>query len=153
MNSSAKILALPNVRAIFEGIIDPLFHDDTGSIRLIVYPTSLHPDSLENESTLGVLDLERNQYYEVTFLGDSVTDCRKYTADNFSHGTSLARFREEYLNLLSDRLPPAMKRRLLGLFLSGESGIDRQMGGFCLIRIDNEGRFSERCIEIQNRYL
>lgn len=153
MASEAAILRLPCIRDLFEGAVDPLWREDLGSARLMVYapPDVSGPD--EPGCTLGILDLSRDLYFEVTFRGETIVNCRKYTPDNYSHGTPVQRFRELYLDLLAERLPAHLKRRLFGLFLPGAQGVDRHIGGFFLSSIDSEGRWRERSIEVENRYL
>ena len=148
-----RILCLPSVRAIFEGQVDAIFCDPGQPVRLIVYVSSDCSETSEQQATLGVLDYDRDLYYEVSFRGETMTNCRKYTPDNFSHGTALQRFKEEYIDILTDRLPPEIKRKLFGLFLPGDQGLDRHMGGCFIAWVDREGRYRERCIEIENHYL
>ncbi len=153
MVSEAAILRLPSIRDLFEGAVEPLWREDRGPVRLIVYapPDVSGPD--EPSCTLGVLDLSRDLYFEVTFRGEAIVNCRKYTPDNYSHGAPVQRFRELYLDLLTERLPAHLKRRLFGLFLPGDQGVDRHVGGFFLPSVDGEGRWRERSIEVENRYL
>ncbi len=152
-HEQAKILTLPCIRAIFEGGVETALHDPGATITLIVYLSSDCSDSPEQKTTLGVLDHARDLYYEVSFRGETVVDCRKYTPDHFSHGTALEHFKQDYLDVLTERLPPEMKRRLFGLFLPEEQGLDRHTGGFLITWVDGEGRYREKSIEIENRYL
>ena len=147
------ILTLPCVQAIFEGGVESSFYDPGPVISLIVYLSTERSDSPEGKTTLGLLDHVRDLYYEVSFRGETVIDCRKYTPDHFSHGTALERFKQDYLDVLTERLPPEMKRRLFGLFLPDEQGLDRGAGGCFITWIDGEGRYREKSIEIVNRYL
>ncbi len=153
MASEAAILRLPSIRDLFEGAVEPLWREDRGPVRLLVYapPGALGPD--EPDCTLGILDLSREIYFEVTFRGETIVNCRKYTPDNYSHGAPVQRFREMYLDLLVERLPAELKRRLFGLFLPGDQGVDRHVGGFFLPSIDSEGQWRKRSIEVENRYL
>ena len=148
-----SILDIPMIRGIFEGEVEPLFRDDAWPVSLIVYgdPNAAEADPVP--TTLGLLDREKELYFEVSFREDKIVACRKYTPDRFSHGTAVRRFRAAYEDLLSERLPREFKRRLFGLFLPGESGLDRHGGGFCIVSCNGEGHYHERCIEIENRYL
>lgn len=148
-----EILALPSIRAIFEGQVEAVFNDHRWPVSLIVYLTSRCENPFHQRSTLGVLDREKDVYYEVSFEGDRVTSCRKYTPDNFSHSVSLRRFKEDYFDVLTDQLPPLMKQRLFGIFLPGDQGLERRLGGCLVTWVDSEGRYHERSIEIENRYL
>ena len=152
-HEQAKILTLPWIRAIFEGAVETVLYDPGATITLIVYLSSDCSDSPEEKTTLGLLDHARDLYYEVSFRGETVIDCRKYTPDYFSHGTALERFKKDYLDVLTDRLPPDMKRKLFGLFLPEEQGLDRDAGGCFITWVDGEGRYREKLIEIVNRYL
>ena len=148
-----RILSLPCIRAIFEGAVETLFQDPGAEISLVVYLSSEASDRPEPKTTLGVLDHRRELYHELSFRGETVVDCRKYTPDHFSHGTALQRFKEAYLDVLAERLPPELKRRLFGLFLPEEQGLDRHTGGCFITWVDGEGRYREKSIEIENRYL
>lgn len=150
---SSRILTLPCIRAIFEGSVETVLYQPGPEVSLVVYLSSDSSDSPEPKTTLGVLDHGRDLYYEVSFRGETVTDCRKYTPDHFSHGTALKRFKDAYLDVLTKRLPPEMKRRLFGLFLPDEQGLDRHAGGCFITWVDREGRYREKAIEIENRYL
>lgn len=152
MTEEPKVLLHPGIRFIFEGGVQTLYRDNRQPVTLIVYAAPEHPDE-ESETTVGILDYERDLYFEVSFRGDMIVNCRKYTPDNFSHGIRLEEVRRQYLNILTERLPASLKRRLFGMFLPNDQGIDRHVGGFAISGMDAEGCYHEIIIEVENSYL
>lgn len=150
---SGSILSLPCIRAIFEGGVQAVFRDDGPLVSIIVYVSNSESEEDRKMVTLGLLDHARQLYFELSFRDDRITDCRKYTPDNFSHGVSFESFRQDYLDVLCERLTGDLKRRLFGLFLPGDQGLDRHVGGFFFPYIDRDGVYREKSIEVENAYL
>ena len=144
-----RIDSLPGIQALFEGQADVQFEASIATLRLIIYSPRL-PDS---EITLGILDKERNEYSEISLARDAIHDCRLYTADQFSQGFPVSRFRLRYEGALAGLLPPEWKRRLLPLFLDQPNSVERNAGGLVITGADEEGRYRERIIEIRKAYL
>jgi len=153
MISNDRIEHLPYISYVFNGSVPTLFRQDDPEISLIVYATHFGPEEDEEGSALGVLDRTRNLYFEVSFCGETIVNCRKYTPDYFSHGFPILKFKELYFDLLCQEIPSSIRRRLLGLFLPDDQGVNRHVGGFFVASQDDQGGYRERCLEVENRYL